>query len=143
FTSGATGFKLAKLPFGDIRVRRALARASNLAGLYESLAFSQGHWTPNPAVPAAFADWAIPIDQLGPEGRKLYEHNPAEAKRLLAEAGYANGLKTTVEAPGTGYGPDFLDFVQITVKNWKAAGIDAELRLKEYGAFISSTIYGK
>src|SRR5881275_623286 len=50
FTSGATGFKLANLPFGDIRVRRALSRASNLAEVYESLAFSQGHWTPNPAV---------------------------------------------------------------------------------------------
>jgi hypothetical protein len=29
------------------------------------------------------------------------------------------------------------DAVQITVKNWKAAGINAELKLKEYGAFIS------
>src|SRR5437870_3905764 len=143
FTSGATGFKLANPPFGDIRVRRALSRASNLAELYESLAFSRGHWTPNPAVPAAFADWSIPIDQLGPEGRKLYEHNIAEAKRLLTEAGYPNGFKTTVEAPGTGYGPDFDDYVQITLKNWKAAGIDAELRLKEYGAFISSAIFGK
>ena len=36
-----------------------------------------------------------------------------------------------------------MDFVQIAVKNWKAAGIDAELKLKEYGAYISSTIYGK
>ena len=41
------------------------------------------------------------------------------------------------------YGPDFDDSVQITVKNWKAAGIDADLKLKEYGAFISSTIFGK
>jgi len=48
-----------------------------------------------------------------------------------------------VEAPGTGYGPDFDDFVQITLKNWKAAGIDAELKLREYGAFISSAIFGK
>jgi ABC-type transport system substrate-binding protein len=29
------------------------------------------------------------------------------------------------------------------VKNWKAAGVDAELRLKEYGAFISTTVFGK
>jgi len=143
FVSNVTGLRIDRPPFNDVRVRRALSRANNLAEIFEALALSQGHWVPNPVVPAAFADWAIPIDQLGPEGRKLYEHNPAEAKRLLAEAGYANGLKTTVEAPGTGYGPDFLDFVQITVKNWKAAGIDAELRLKEYGAFISSTIYGK
>jgi len=143
FTSGATGFKLATPPFGDIRVRRALARASNLAEVFESLAFSQGRWTPNPAVPAAFADWSIPIDQLGPEGRKLYEFNTAEAKKLLAEAGLPNGFKTTVEAAATVYGPDYDDFVQITLKNWAAAGIQGDLKQKEYGAFITSTIFGK
>jgi peptide/nickel transport system substrate-binding protein len=143
FTSGSTGFKLDKPPFNDVRVRRALSRATSLAEVFETNAFSQGHWVPNPAVPAAHAEWSIPIDQLGPEGRNLYEYSTADAKRLLAEAGHPNGFKTQVEAPGTGYGPDFLDFVQTTVKNWKAAGIDADLKLKEYGAFISATIYGK
>jgi peptide/nickel transport system substrate-binding protein len=142
-TSGATGFKLATPPFNDIRVRRALSRATNQAEIFESLAFSQGHWTPNPAVPAAFADWSIPIDQLGPEGRKAYEFSIPEAKKLLAEAGLPNGFKTTVEAPPVVYGPDFDDAVQITLKNWNAAGIQAELKPKEYGAFISSTIFGK
>jgi peptide/nickel transport system substrate-binding protein len=143
FTSGSMGIKLATPPFGDIRVRRALSRAINQAEIFESLAFSQGHWVPNPAVPAAQAEWSIPIDQLGPEGRKLYESSIPEAKKLLAESGLPNGFKTTVEAPGTGYGPDFNDSVAITLKNWKEAGIDAQLQLKEYGAFISSTIFGK
>ena len=143
FTSGLVGFKIDKPPFNDVRVRRALSRATSLAEIFESNAFSQGHWVPNPAVPAASAEWSIPIDQLGPEGRKLYEHSTADAKRLLAEAGYPNGFKAQVESPGTAYGPDFLDAAQILVKNWKAAGIDAELKLKEYGAFISTAIYGK
>ncbi|MGH7386741.1 MAG: ABC transporter substrate-binding protein, partial [Candidatus Rokuibacteriota bacterium] len=142
FTSGSVGFKSDKPPFNDIRVRRALSRATSLAEVFEANAFSQGHWTPNPAVPAAAAEWTIPIDQLGPEGRKLYEHSIAEAKRLLAEAGHPNGFKTQVDTT-PGYGPDFMDFVQIAVKNWKAAGIDSNLNLKEYGAYISSTIYGK
>lgn len=142
FTSGVIGMKLGTPPFGDIRVRRAISRAINQAEIFESNAFSMGHWTPNPAVPAAAAEWSIPIDQLGPEGRRLYEHSAADARRLLAEAGFPNGFKTEVEAPGTGYGPDFLDAVQVTVRNWKA-GIDADLKLKEYGAFISRTIYGK
>jgi peptide/nickel transport system substrate-binding protein len=143
FTSGSTGLKLSVPPFGDIRVRRALSRATNQAEIYESLAFSQGNFAFNPAVPAAHAEWSVPIDQLGPEGRKLYEFSIPDAKRLLAEAGFPSGFKTTVEAPGTGYGPDFMDAVQITLKNWKEAGIDAQLQLKEYGAFISSTIFGK
>ena len=33
--------------------------------------------------------------------------------------------------------------MQVTIKNWKEAGIDSELKMKEYGAFISTTIYGK
>jgi peptide/nickel transport system substrate-binding protein len=143
FTSGVVGFKIGKPPFNDVRVRRALSRATSLSEIFESNAFSQGVWVPNPAVPAASADWSIPIDQLNPEGRKLYEFSTAEAKRLLAEAGHPNGFKVQVETPATGYGPDFLDFVQVTIKNWKAAGIDAELKLKEYGAYISTTIYGK
>lgn len=142
FTAGLTGFKMDKPPFSDLRVRRALSRATSLSEIFESNAFSQGVWVPNPAVPAASAEWSIPIDQLNPEGRKLYEYSTAEAKRLLAEAGYPNGFKAQVETT-PGYGPDFVDFVQVTVKNWKAAGIDAELKMKEYGAFISSTIYGK
>jgi peptide/nickel transport system substrate-binding protein len=143
FVGGSVGLKIGKPPFNDIRVRRALARATNQQEVYDANAFSQGQWTPNPVVPAAFAEWSIPIDQLGPEGRKNYQHSIAEAKRLLAEAGHPNGVKVAVEAPGTGYGPDFLDTVQINVKNWKAAGFDIDLKLKEYGAFISSTIYGK
>ncbi len=144
FVGGSWGMKIDKPPFNDIRVRRALARASDLAETMEANAYSQGgHWTLNPVVPAAFAEWSIPIDQLGPEGRKNYQHSIPEAKRLLTEAGYPNGVKVTVEAPGTGYTSDFLDAVQVNIKNWKAAGFDIDLKLKEYGAFISSTIYGK
>jgi ABC-type transport system substrate-binding protein len=36
-----------------------------------------------------------------------------------------------------------MDAVQVTVKNWKDAGIESDLKLKEYGAYISSTIFGK
>lgn len=140
--SAYTGFKIAEEPFKDVRVRRALARAVNLPEIFESNAFSLGHWVPQALVPAALADWSIPINQLGPEGQKNFTFSISEAKRLLAEAGHPNGFKTTIDATAA-YGPDYMDFVQILLKNWKAAGIDAQLQLKEYGAFVSTTIYGK
>ena len=140
--TGYIGFRLADEPFKDVRVRRALARATSLSEIFESNAFSLGQWVPNPIVPAGFSEWSIPIDQLGPEGKKNFEFSIPEAKRLLAEAGLGSGHKTTLETTA-GYGPDYMDYIQILVKNWKAAGFEAELKLKEYGAFISSTIFGK
>jgi peptide/nickel transport system substrate-binding protein len=134
--------KLGQEPFKDVRVRRAMMRANNWKEILESNAVAEGHGAPNPAVPAALREWAIPIDQLPPEGRKLYEQDPADAKRLLAAAGYQNGFKVPLETSG-GFGLDFMDAVQIVQRNWKAIGIESELKLKEVGAFVSSSIYGR
>src|SRR5205807_9210707 len=38
---------------------------------------------------------------------------------------------------------DYMDGVQAQLQNWKAAGIESELRLKEYGAFLATTLAGK
>lgn len=139
---GISWVHLDQEPFKDLRVRRALAMATNWREVLETNAWSQGRGAPNPAIPAALKDWSIPIDQLPAEGRKLYEFDAAAAKRLLAEAGFSSGFKTTLETTA-GYGPDYMDFVEVTVAGWKKAGIEAEIKLKEYGAFISSTIFGK
>src|SRR5262249_8024119 len=104
--------------------------------------WSQGQGAPNPAVPAALREWSIPVDQLPPDGRRLYEYDAAAARRLLSEAGHPGGIKVSYETTA-GYGPDYMDAIQIALKNWKSGGIDAELKLKEYGAFVSSTIFGK
>ena len=139
---GITWLKVNEEPFKDVRVRRALGRASNWRENAEANAWSLGHAVVNPAVPAAMTEWSIPMDQLPREGRELYEQDVGDAKRLLAQAGYPNGIRIPIETTA-GYGPDYMDAVQITLKNWKAAGIEGELKLKEYGAYISSTIFGK
>ena len=140
--SGVTMMKLDREPFKDVRVRRALALAMNWKEVLETNAWSQGHGVPNPAIPAALKEWSIPINQLSPEGRRHYEQNIPEAKRLLTQAGFPNGLKLPVEAT-LGWSPDYVDNLQVVMRNWKDAGIDTELRGKEFGAFISSVIYGK
>jgi peptide/nickel transport system substrate-binding protein len=139
---GITWMKLDQEPFKDVRVRRALARAGSWREILETNAWSLGHGVPNPAIPAAFKEWSIPTDQLPPEGRQLYEQDVKDARRLLAEAGLPNGFKTPYETT-PGYGSDYMDAVQITLKNWKAGGIETDLKLKEYGAFVSSTIFGR
>ena len=139
---GFFAMKLDQEPFKDVRVRRAMAIASSWREALETNAWSLGQGSPNPAIPVALKEWSIPIDQLTPDGRRLYEHNTEAAKKLLAEAGHPRGFKTPVDSTA-GYGPDYLDFVQVWLKNMKLAGIEPDLKLKEYGAFIATTLLGK
>jgi peptide/nickel transport system substrate-binding protein len=133
--------KLDQEPFKDTRVRRALALATNWKEMLAASPIALGQGAPNPAVPAALTEWAIPIDQLSPSGRRLYEHDPTAARRLLAEAGYPSGLKFPLETAN--FGSDWTDGVQIYVSSWKEAGLDADLRIKEAGAFVSSAMLGR
>lgn len=68
-------------PVDDVRVRKALAMSVDRDKLVRSV-------LQNTAVPA----YSItPPDTLGYFPPKLFDYNPDEARRLLAEAGYPNG----------------------------------------------------
>jgi peptide/nickel transport system substrate-binding protein len=125
-------------PFSDVRVRRAISQAIDRQGLIEAV-YLRG--APSPAVAPGLAEWSLPIDQLG-EGARYYQHNPQEARRLLAEAGFPHGFKTLLNTSG-GWGPDFLDAAQLVQRDLKDVGIEAELRIQEYGAHFATTIQGK
>src|SRR5262245_9175399 len=131
--------RLEEDPLRDVRVRRALHLAVDGKQVIETNPFGFGHGAPNPAVPAAMREWSIPIDQLPPEGRRLYEPDLAEAKRLLAQAGHGGGLRIPVESTAS-WGPAFVDIVQSVLAQWKKAGVETDLKLKEGNAFIASVL---
>ncbi|HEV2054401.1 MAG TPA: ABC transporter substrate-binding protein [Methylomirabilota bacterium] len=126
-------------PFSDVRVRRAVSLAVNRQDLIDATA-GVGVLNP-PGLPAVLRDWSLPVDQLG-EGARYYRHDPVEARRLLAEAGYPRGFQTVVDFHSYGQ-TEFLDGVQLVIKYLKDVGIDAKLNQKEYGAWISSVPLGK
>jgi len=70
-----------------LKMRRALSLALDRRGLTELIEGGAG--VPSYATPYDFQGLKAPVhwDDLGP----YYKHNVAEAKRLMAEAGYANG----------------------------------------------------
>jgi peptide/nickel transport system substrate-binding protein len=125
-------------PFADVRVRRAISQAIDRQGIIEGV-WLRGQ--PSPAVAPGIAEWSLPIDQLG-EGAKYYRYDPKEAQRLLAEAGHPKGFKTTLTA-SNGYGRDLIDAAQLVQSYLKEVGIEAELKLQEYGAYQATTGQGK
>jgi peptide/nickel transport system substrate-binding protein len=128
-----------KPPFNDVRVRRAISHAVNRQAIIDSVFFSKGE--PTPAIARGAPDWSPRIDQLGP-GAQYYRHDSKEARRLLAEAGFPQGIKTQLNVTA-GYGSDIVDAFQLTQRQLKEGGIEAELRIQEYGAYISTTFLGK
>ena len=125
-------------PFTDVRVRRALSMAIDRQGLIEAV-YLRG--APTPAIARGATQWSLPLDQLG-EGARYYQYDPQEARRLLAEAGVAKGWKTSI-ATTNGYGPDLLDVVQLVQRNLKDIGIEAAMKVQEYGAYMATTFLGK
>jgi len=128
-----------KPPFSDVRVRRAISLAFNRQGVLDATAEGVGIF--NPAVPAGLKEWALPVDQLG-EGAQYYKFDPARAKKLLAEAGYPNGFPATISYATYG-STALVDALQLLLKYLKDIGIDAKPIQQEYGAYISTTFYGK
>jgi peptide/nickel transport system substrate-binding protein len=128
-----------KAPFNDVRVRRAMSLAVNRQGILDAVA--EGAGVMNPAVPAALKDWSLPFSQMG-EGARWFKYDLAQAKKLMAEAGYAKGFPATMDF--TTYGsPVLVDTCQLVLKDLKDIGIDVKLNQKEYGAYISTSFYGK
>jgi peptide/nickel transport system substrate-binding protein len=128
-----------KAPFSDVRVRRAISLAIHRQGIIDAVLEGGGVF--NPPVPAALKEWSVPMNQLG-EGARWYKYDLAQAKKLMAEAGYPKGFQATMDF--TTYGSTVLvDISQLVLKHLKDIGIDAKMNQKEYGAYISTSFYGK
>jgi len=128
-----------RAPFNDVRVRRAVSLAIDRQEMIDAVLEGAGVF--NPAFPAALKDWALPTNQLG-DGARYFKHDPVEARRLLAAAGYPNGFPASVCFATYG-STTLVDLAQLILKDLKNVGIDARLDTKEYGAFIASCYFGQ
>ena len=125
-----------KKPFGDVRVRQAVAYAIDVEtmakSLYSSGATVAGNWTPpgmlgeNPAV-------------------KPHPHDVAKARALLAAAGFPHGFTTTLSystAPRP-YLPEPQRVAETIQANLRDAGIQVTLQPYEWGVFLDKIKHGE
>ena len=123
-------------PFDDVRVRKALSlgidRYTMARVLYPltGLRYVGGLMRPG-------SEWALPaaeLEKLPGFGRDI-EKNRAEARKLLAEAGYPNGLKVVLKNRNVKL--PYQDFAVFLIGEWRKIGIEAEHRPLETAAWFS------
>jgi peptide/nickel transport system substrate-binding protein len=81
-------------------------------------------------------EWALPPAELEklPGFWRDAEKSRAEAKKLLAEAGYPNGFKVVLKNRNVKL--PYQDFAVFVIQEWRKIGIEAENRPLETAAFI-------
>jgi ABC-type transport system substrate-binding protein len=134
-------WKVNKPPFDDVRVRQAFSMAINRDEMIGVVFNGRGGW--NSSVPWALTNWHL--DPRGPDfgpNARYFKYDPAEARKLLAAAGYPNGLKVDfISTPG--YGQRVIQQVEVIQQGLKSAGVEATIKMQEYSSYISTTFLGK
>jgi len=125
-------------PYSSQKVRRALSMALDRYAIAED--FYKGNAEVVTGIaPPIFKGWGARVDELPPSQKELFEYDPEKAKQLLAEAGYPNGFKTTIDC----YEP-WTDLVSVIKSYWDAVGVETDIKVHEvaalYGAAYAHTI---
>jgi peptide/nickel transport system substrate-binding protein len=123
-------FNQAVKPFDDYRVRKAFAMAWDRPGMGQI-------YYPNGFALAG----AYPSTMFGAmTSKELLDRvpfDPAAAKKLLADAGFPNGLDVELLCTD-GYGPIYLNQAQLVQQDLKNIGVNAKLKVLDYATYIST-----
>ncbi len=118
-------------PFNDKRVRQAFHLAVDKADVVELTLFGQGVETISP-IPPSHPYYAHDL--------KLPKTDPAASRRLLAEAGYPNGVKVPIIVP---VGRPVRERLGVTLQQLaKPGGFDLQVQRMPYSTF-NAEVSGK
>ena len=133
YVTAKDGKPLDRNPFKDARVRKALSMAINRDAIADRIMEKK----------------AVPASQLLPESfygtsKKLKPHkyDPEGAKKLLAEAGYPNGLAITIHGTNNRYINDD-KIAQAIAQFYSRAGIDAKVETMPSAVYFSKATNGE
>jgi len=141
YKNGQTPFGLAlaqdKPPFNDVRVRRAISMAIDRQKQVDTV--FEGHGILGWGIPWIYVfDKAPTAAQLGP----WFQYKPAEAKKLLADAGHPNGFETTLFYYE--YFPQMSSQVQLVQQDLKKnLNINIKISKLDYTTFYGRYVEGK
>ncbi len=118
-----------KNPLADLRVRKAMAMAFDVEGAIKAIYPDLGGRI-RAYAPLSPSSWAY--DRAIESGAVSY--NPAAAKRLLADAGYPNGLSLEILAMGDAARQSIAQILQYSLQQ---IGIKATIVSPEFGVLLA------
>ena len=126
---GYLGFKVTQKPFDDVRGRQALAEAIDLDGLVKAV--WQGTGTPT-------ASLVSPVLLGYDPTLKVRAQNIEHARKLLAEAGLADGFSTDIWAipVARAYMPNGRRAAEMIQADWAKIGVKAKIVSFEWGEYL-------
>jgi peptide/nickel transport system substrate-binding protein len=116
----------ARKPFSDVRVRRAITHAINKPDVLKGAMFGMGKIL------------GTNVDPLNPyyvDMSNAMPHDPARARKLLAEAGYPNGFDAVLRVS-----PQYQYTVrtgEILVDQFRKVGVNVKIEQIEWGQWLS------
>jgi ABC-type transport system substrate-binding protein len=122
------GINCYKKPFSDVRVREALSYAIDKESIVKNIYQGRALVASNMVTPLTTG--YIPL--------KGHPYDPEKAKKLLAEAGFPQGLKAKLWSPMGRYPKDF-EMAQAVQQQLKKVGVDCTLDTMEWAAYLAAT----
>jgi len=118
-------------PFKDERVRRAASMSIDRDGILEVAYRGRGAWLSS--VPAVLSRWRVDPKSadMGASG-EWFKYNPAESKKLLAAAGYPNGLPVRFIFTNNIYGDTFNQIAEAVGGMLKEGGFNTQTITQDY-----------
>jgi peptide/nickel transport system substrate-binding protein len=122
-----------KVPFSDIRVRKAMQMALDLPTIAKTYYAGTADPYPCSVTSMYMSGWGLPYLQWPQDLKDEYAYNPTAAKKLLADAGYPSGFKTVdvVDVAAD------LDLIQIIKSYFGAVGIDMQVQPMDSASYTS------
>jgi peptide/nickel transport system substrate-binding protein len=123
YSAPGIGLKVNHEPFSDVKVRIAMQKAINMEEVTKS------YYGYDEVQPVGLWSQLIPgfsaVDEWDDELKGEYGYDPEAAKKLLAEAGYADGFKFTVAIDPMGE----IDVYQLAKGYLAEVGIEMEIEV--------------
>ena len=117
------GWNMSKAPFDNVKVRKALAHATNKQDIIDVVIEGKGIEI-NTA-------WSA-LGDFHDNEIFAYEYDIEKAKALMAEAGYPDGFKANVALNSD----ERSRVAQVLQTQWAPIGVELEITLMEWGAYL-------